>query len=66
MQQSIQNKNRQICNRAYKPRTGTYAIEQTKKQQADMQWRIQNKSKQIYNRAYKTRTSIYAIEHTKQ
>ena len=66
MQQRIQNKNKQICNRAYKTRTGRYAIEHTKQEQAEMQQSIQNKNKQIYNRAYKTRKRIYAIEHTKQ
>ena len=78
MQQSIQNKNKHICNRAYKTRTSMYAIEHTKKEkadmqqsiqeneQADMQQSIQNKNKHICNRAYKTRTSMYAIEHTKQ
>ena len=65
MQQSIQNKNRQICNRAYKTRRRRYAIEYTKQEQANMQQGIQYKNKQICNRgAYKTRTSRYAIEHT--
>ena len=51
MQQSIQNKNKQIYNRAYKTRTIIYAIEHTKQEQACMQQSIQNKNKQTYNRA---------------
>ena len=66
MQQSIHNKNKQICNIAYKTKTSRYSIEHTKQEQADTQESIQNKNKQICNRAYKTRISRYAIEHTKQ
>ena len=55
MEQSIQNKNRQICNRAYITRTSRYAIEHTKQKQADIQQSIQNKNKQICNRAYTKR-----------
>ena len=76
MQQSIQNKNKQIFNRAYKTRTSRYTItkqEQEHMQQSiqsnkktDIQQSIQNKNKQICNRAYETRTSRYAIEQTKQ
>ena len=69
--QQIQGKNK---HRAYKTRTSRYAIEHTKQEQADMQYKtrediqqsIQNKNQQICNRAYQTRTSRYAIEHTKQ
>ena len=65
MQQSIHNKNKQICNRAYITKTSRFAIEHTKEEQADMQWSIQNKNRQICNRAYKTRTGRYGIEHPK-
>ena len=50
MQQSIQNKNKQIFNRAYKTRTSRYAIGHTKPEQADMQQSTQNKNKEIFNR----------------
>ena len=66
MQQSIQNKNKQICHRAYETRRSRYAIEHAKQEQADMQQSIQKKNKQICNSAYKTRTSAFALEHKKQ
>ena len=66
MQQSIENKDKQIFNRAYKTRTSRQAIEHAKEEQADMQQSIQKKNKQICNGAYRTGTTRYSIEHTKQ